>query len=355
MTLHPVHLLRKALMDLDLSEDQQALHDTVQDLFEKESPTTAVRAAEPGGFDPDLWRTVVEMGLASIAASEASGGGGAGISELAVVAEDVGRYLAPIPFIEASVATTVLADLPGSDALAAIVRRVVDGEALATIALHPVRDGVARTVPAGAIADVVLARRDDQLVVVDAPAPADATLPNLGSMPIAHRPVGEDAVVVAEGDEAIALHQHAVRLWQQLTGVALVGLGRRALEIAVDYVQERKAFGVIIANFQTIQHHLSDDVALLEGARLLAYEAAWAQDTGQDDADELALMAFLYAWEAGLKTASDSLHFHGGYGFSLEYDIQLFLRRAKAWPLVCGDPAGLYAELGRGFAATKGA
>jgi alkylation response protein AidB-like acyl-CoA dehydrogenase len=87
---------------------------------------------------------------------------------------------------------------------------------------------------------------------------------------------------------------------------------------------------------------------MLEGARLLAHEAAWAQDDGQENADELALMAFLYCWESALKTASDSLHFHGGYGFSLEYDIQLFLRRAKAWPLVCGDPAALYAELGRG-------
>jgi alkylation response protein AidB-like acyl-CoA dehydrogenase len=334
-------------MDLDLSEDQQVLHDTVQELFEKESPTTAVRAAEPGGFDENLWRTVVDMGLPTIAVDEEHGGGGAGIAELAVVAENVGRYLAPIPYVEAAAASTVLTSLPGSNALDPIVRRVADGAALATVALHPVRDGAARTVPAGAVADVVLALRGDQLVVVaEAPA-AGATLANLGAMPIAHRAVGDGAIVVAEGDAARATHRRAVRLWQQLTAVALVGLGRRALEIAVEYVQERRAFGVLIANFQTIQHRLADDVSMLEGARLLAYEAAWAQDNALEHADELALMAFLYAWESALETASDSLHFHGGYGFSLEYDIQLFLRRAKAWPLVCGDPAALYAELGR--------
>jgi alkylation response protein AidB-like acyl-CoA dehydrogenase len=338
-------------MDLGLSEDQQALHDTVQELFEKESPTAAVRAAEPGGFDENLWRTIVEMGLPTIAVSEARGGGGAGIAELAVVAENVGRYLAPIPFVEAAAASTVLAALPESVSLDPIVGRVVGGDAIATVALHPVVDGVARTVPAGAVADVVVALRGNQLVLVDDPAPADATLPNLGAMPIAHRPVGDGAIVLADGNDAVAAHRHAVRLWQQLTAAALAGLGRRALEIAVDYVQERRAFGVLIANFQTIQHRLADDVSMLEGARLLAYEAAWAQDNGLDNADELALMAFLYAWESALKTASDSLHFHGGYGFSLEYDIQLFLRRAKAWPLVCGDPSTLYAEVGRGVAA----
>jgi alkylation response protein AidB-like acyl-CoA dehydrogenase len=337
-------------MELDFNEDQQALHDTVQELFEKESPTTAVRAAEPGGFDPDLWRTVVEMGLPSIAVDESHGGGGAGILELAVVAEHVGRYLAPIPFVEAAAASSVLAALPGSSALDPVVQRVIEGSAIATVALHPARDGVAHTVPAGAVADVVLALRGDQLVVVDEPPASDATLQNLGAMPIAHRAVGDGALVVAEGDDAIARHRHAVRLWQQLTATALAGLGRRALEIALDYVQERRAFGVLIANFQTIQHRLADDVSMLEGARLLAYEAAWAQDNGLDDADQLALMAFLYAWESALKTASDSLHFHGGYGFSLEYDIQLFLRRAKAWPLVCGDPEAIYAELGRDIA-----
>ena len=83
------------------------------------------------------------------------------------------------------------------------------------------------------------------------------------------------------------------------------------------------------------------------GARVLAYEAAWAHDVYAGDADDLALMSFLFAWETALKTATESLHFHGGYGFTLEYDIQLYLRRAKAWPLVCGDPRARYAEVGR--------
>jgi alkylation response protein AidB-like acyl-CoA dehydrogenase len=102
---------------------------------------------------------------------------------------------------------------------------------------------------------------------------------------------------------------------------------------------------VLIANFQTIQHRLADNVTALDGGRLLAYEAAWAADGGLPNAGTLATMAFLFASEAAFKTASESLHFHGGYGYTLEYDIQLFFRRAKAWPLVAGDPRAEYVAL----------
>jgi alkylation response protein AidB-like acyl-CoA dehydrogenase len=112
---------------------------------------------------------------------------------------------------------------------------------------------------------------------------------------------------------------------------------------------------VLIGTFQTIQHRFADDVTALDGARLLAYEAAWAFDAGQDNAGELATMAFLYAGEAAFKTAAESLQFHGGYGYTLEYDIQLYFRRAKAWVLVAGDPKAAYAELGRRFYGPKGA
>jgi alkylation response protein AidB-like acyl-CoA dehydrogenase len=133
--------------------------------------------------------------------------------------------------------------------------------------------------------------------------------------------------------------------WRALTGAALVGLGRRALDIGLAYVLEREAFGVLIGSFQTIQHRLADDDTALEGARLLAYKSAWAQDVGHPQAPELATMAFLFAAETAFRTASDSLHFHGGYGYALEYDIQLYFRRAKAWALAAGDPRAAYASL----------
>jgi alkylation response protein AidB-like acyl-CoA dehydrogenase len=130
-----------------------------------------------------------------------------------------------------------------------------------------------------------------------------------------------------------------------LTGAALVGLGTKALEMGIDYAMQRHAFGVLIATFQTIQHRLADNATALDGARLLAYKAAWAADEELPTAATLATMSFLFAAETAFKTASESLHFHGGYGYTLEYDIQLYFRRAKAWPLLLGDPRAEYSRL----------
>jgi alkylation response protein AidB-like acyl-CoA dehydrogenase len=172
-------------------------------------------------------------------------------------------------------------------------------------------------------------------------------LANLGAMPLADCPVGDHPMVLASGASAVAAHRRAVEQWKALTAVALIGLANRALEIGVEYVLERHAFGVLIAKFQSIQHHLADDAAAVLGGRLLAYEAAWARDTGAANADELSAMAFLFAARTAQKTAGDSLHFHGGYGFTTEYDIQLYFRRAKAWPLLAGDPEAQYAAVAR--------
>jgi hypothetical protein len=228
----------------------------------------------------------------------------------------------------------------------------VAGDALVTLALAPAEHGVAGLVPAGAVADAVVALDGDELVVVRDRAIGPATpleaVPNLGSMPIADRDLGVgERIVVARGAAAVATHRRAVHRWEALTGAALVGLGARALDIGVSYVLERRAFGSLIGSFQSVTHRLADDATALDGARLLALEAAWAVDAGRRDADVLATMAALGAGEAAFSTAAHCLQFHGGYGYTLEYDIQLYFRRAKAWSLVAGDPDARLAELGR--------
>jgi alkylation response protein AidB-like acyl-CoA dehydrogenase len=339
-------------MDLDLTEDQVALREMVEDFVMKESTVEAVREAEPLGFSAGMWRKVVDMGLVTIAVPEQLGGGGAGFLDLALAVEHFGRTLAPVPLIEASVANHVLALLAGGagDAATALLNDAVAGDALVTLAVRPAIDGVAAIVPGGAIADAVIALDGDELVVVRqstiTPATPAEAIPNLGALPIADRDLAEgERIVLASGAAALDAHRRAVGQWEALTANALVGAGQRALEIGLEYVMERKAFGVLIGTFQTIQHRFADDVTALDGARLLAYEAAWAQDVDQDDARELATMAFLYAGEAAFKTAAESLQFHGGYGYTLEYDIQLYFRRAKAWLLVAGDPKARYADL----------
>jgi alkylation response protein AidB-like acyl-CoA dehydrogenase len=328
-------------MDLDLTDDQAALRDAVASLFAKEAPITVVRDAEPLGFDAALWAKVADMGLATITVPEALGGGGFGFVDLAIAVEELGRTLAPVPLIEAAVANHLRAHVGADEAT---------GGDLTTIAIDPARGGVARAVPAGAIADAAIVLDGDELVLVRrsgvgpmTPAPS---IPNLGSMPIADCTVDAgERLVLATGPAALDAHREAVAHWELLTAAALVGLGSRALEIGLEYVLERRAFGVLIGSFQTIQHRLADNVTALEGARLLAFEAAWAHDVGDPGARELASMAYLFAGETAGKAAADSVQFHGGYGYTLEYDIQLFLRRAKAWVLVAGDPKHRYAEL----------
>ncbi|MER5668162.1 acyl-CoA dehydrogenase family protein [Streptomyces mirabilis] len=353
-------------MDLDFTDDQSALRDTLRTFFEKESSTAAVRAAEPLGFDAALWRKVVDLGLAAIAVPEHLGGGGAGFVELAIAAECLGQSLAPVPLIEAAVANDLIASLSeggswsadaGSsssggpdDRLESLTARAVAGELLATLALHPVTGDLARLVPAGAVADLVAVLRGDELLLLRqpdrGPAAPGGAVDNLGALPLADCAIDtEHALVLARGPAAVRAYRRALSRWELLTGAALFGLGSKALDIGVDYVMQRKAFGVLIGTFQTIQHRLADNAIALDGARLLAYEAAWAQDENLPTADTSATMAFLFAAETAYKTASEVLHFHGGYGYTLEYDIQLYFRRAKAWSLVAGDSRAAYARL----------
>ena len=142
--------------------------------------------------------------------------------------------------------------------------------------------------------------------------------------------------------EGCAAFETALDEWLLLTAAALVGLGARSLEIGVEYVKEREAFGVPIGSFQAVAHRLADSATALDGARLLAYEAAWAVEDDPGRATELAALAFAFAAEAARDASYRSLHFHGGYGFMMEYDIQLFWRRARAWTNVWAEPAAGY-------------
>lgn len=334
-------------MNLDFTEEQQALRGTLRDFFEKESPPRAVRAAEPLGFDAALWRKVCELGLPFVAVPEELGGGGAGWVELAIAAEALGQYLAPVPLIEAAVAGGLLATIAPSAAEAAVAGERLATLALSPAALSPATGGVARLVPAGAVADLVLVLRGEELLLVEQRGRPAAAVPNLGAMPLADCAVPESAVVLARGEEAVAAWSRGVRQWRLLTAAALAGLAARALDIGLGYVLQRRAFGVLIGSFQTVQHRLADHATSVDGARLLAYKAAWAFDSWLPSAGFLAEAAFLFAAETAFATASDSLHFHGGYGYTLEYDIQLYFRRAKAWPLVAGDRRAGYAALAR--------
>jgi alkylation response protein AidB-like acyl-CoA dehydrogenase len=176
-------------------------------------------------------------------------------------------------------------------------------------------------------------------VVVETDPPTLDPPDNLGDSAIADRSFrSEPRTVVATGARAFELHDRAVDEWRVLMAGTLVGLAGAALEMGVEYAQQRHQFGVPIGSFQSIAHGLADVATAVDGAQLLVREAAWAADEAGAEAAALARMAFLFAARSAQQTTAAALHVHGGYGFTLEYDIQLYHRRAKAWPLLLGDP-----------------
>ena len=329
-------------MRLELTDDERTIEEVFGGFFRNECPTALVRAAEPLGFDRGLWARLTELGAPAMGLSEARGGGGATLTDLAIVAEHVGRSIAPVPFVEHVTALRLL------DACGAVTDALRDGVEIATVALGPVRTDRWPLVPAGAVASTVVGMVGDDLVAVRSDAPGSAPS-NHACMPIADRSV-EGATVLASGAAAHRALAVARAEWQTLTAAALVGIARSALDLALVYVNERHQFDRPIGAFQAVQHQLADLPIALEGAGLLAAKAAWAGDRRTPglvsidtcditDFTALAAMAFLYTSDTATLATDRSLHVHGGYGFSEEYDIQLYYRRARGWSLIAGDPA----------------
>jgi alkylation response protein AidB-like acyl-CoA dehydrogenase len=321
-------------VDLGLSDDQQAIAEAFGGFFANESPPTVARASEPLGFSAELWARSKAMDMAAMAAPESRGGSGASISDLIVVSEALGQAIAPIPLIEHWVASRLW---PHDE--------VLSGDAIATVALHPAVGGTWALVPAGAVADIVIGVDGDDLVAVRS-SPPMAGPRNHAAMPLADRSTAGTRTSIGPA----SVFAQAVAEWKVLTASALVGISRAALTQAVDYVQNRVQFGRPIGSFQAVQHLLADLPVVIDSSHLLTHKAAWALDTQQpaqmtwDDNDvtdpgALASMAFVFASDGAVLATDRALHVHGGYGFSAEYDIQLYYRRARGWSLVYRDPS----------------
>lgn len=326
--------------DLALDASEQSVADHFTRFFGRECRPDVVRAAEPLGHSDELWLKLCELGVPGIGVAEAAGGGGASMLEVFLVAEAAGRVLAPVPLVDHVVA-----------ARAHPVGDLVAGEAIAAFAPRPAVDGTFRLVPSGAVAEVVVGLDGDDLVAVRGEAPGRAPA-NHADSPLADRSAGTEGGAGAErtvigGRTAF---ERALVEWKLLYASQLAGLAARALEIVTEYVKERSQFGRPVGGFQAVQHGLADCVAPVHGARLLAAKAAWALDEGLEgridtDADDvedptaLATMAHMFAADTAAAVTRRAVQYHGSYGVSREYDIQLYHRRARGWALVLGDPA----------------
>jgi len=308
----------------ELTEEQTALDEAVGRLLAKTSSPGQVReaeAADPSGFSPAVWHGLVDMGLLDAAASRE-----AGLPDLAVVCLRAGAHLAPVPLTESLVAARATG--------AADANRVVVFSPLG------IDGAIAPLVSGGAVADDIVACDGDRLVVGAAGRTRSRrTLSGIATCDVT---IGDVRTVDRLTPE------HALDEWRVLAAAELAGLARAALDLGVAYVKDRHQFGVPIGSFQSIQHRLADLHTAVDGARLLALEAASAlEDEGDPDGPALAVMAFDYCGQIAEGASEASLHFHGGYGFMLEYDVQLYVRRAKARRLALGDPRLQRLEIAR--------
>lgn len=336
------------------SEDQQAVSEAFGDLFAREATPEVVRAAEArGGFDRGLWHKLAAAGAPGMAVPAADGGGGASLVDLAVVVYEWGRRIAPVPLVEHAVTARLLCTGAGRGVPRELRDAVVSGDLVATLALQPVSSsGSARLVPAGAVADVVAGVRDGDLIL-DRSEPPGQARPNTADLPLADRDLS-GAAVIATGEAAGDAWNAALTEWKALMAVAYAGLASEVLAMGVAYVKQRHQFGVPVGSFQAVQHGLADAATRAEGARLLAFRAVCAVDGDHPGGKRLASMALLFGAESARFAADRVLQYHGGYGYSAEYDVQLYYRRAAAWLLQLGEPAAEVARLAEDDLGPKG-
>ena len=294
-------------MRFSFDDDQLAFRDTVRDLLVKAcTPDVIRRAWEGDALDRGVWDQLAEMGVLGILAPEDTSGMGLDERWLVLLLEEAGYAGLPHPIVE-----TAAVAMP-------LVAGRVEPNALITTDLGgPI-------VPSAADADHVLVGMS--LVTGATVEPAEVV--DRGRR--AGRVSGNGEPV--EGDADLAFDRGA---WG--TAAYLVGLGRRMLDLTVDYVKEREQFGVPIGSFQAVKHHLADAALQLEFARPAVYRAAWSLATGDEHRSRDVSMAKAMASDAALLTGRKALQCHGAIGYTEEADLHLFLKRSWALARTWGD------------------
>jgi alkylation response protein AidB-like acyl-CoA dehydrogenase len=334
-------------MNFELSEDQQLLRETFARYLNENSSMSRVRAAQPSGFDPALWTDLAELGAFSLRVPEDAGGVGLGLLDAAVFMEEVGRTLASGPIAETLVAARLLATL-APNATSAWLERVLSGDAVVSIAFHNIADEPVQWIAGGAVAEAVIARDGDRIVLIQVPASERKAESNLASTPIAElRLAGAERSVLSNNDSGRQMFAQAIEEWKLLIAAGLAGLSREAIRLASAYACERSAFGQPIGTYQAISHPLADLSADTDGGKFLAWKAI--RDIADAKANAGAEISLALWWNVDTagRAVAQALHTFGGYGLTTEYDIHLYNLRAKAWPLIFGDPARVLEEAGR--------
>lgn len=346
------------MIDLRYGEVEEELQTSVREMLADRSPVSKVLAGCEGGaaFDADLWRVLATgMGLAGLTVPERYGGGGAGLREAAVVAEELGRAVAPVPYLgSAVVAAAVLAAAGDEELLTAVAA----GNATAALAV-PFATAPGPFTPAfsadgqavsGTVQGVVDALGAHTLLVpADAglyAVPADA--PGVGRHPVVSldltRPACDltlqraEGRLLAAGDAGRQAAEAGLLAGAAVLASEQLGVAQWCLDTTVAHLKQRYQFGRPVGSFQALKHRLADLWVEIAQARAAARYAAGCAAAGDPDLPVAVALAQATCSPVAVRAAEECVQLHGGIGFTWEHPAHLFLKRAKSDAIGFGTP-----------------
>lgn len=312
-------------MDFGFTEDQRDIQRTARELLaERAKPERVREHAEAGTTDAELWRELSQLGWPGIAVPEEDGGQGLGRIELSILCEELGRCLAPVPFLPSVLAATLIQYGGSAEQRGRWLPGLASGETVGAVA--SVSGGVAEFVVSGPEAGVIVLLDEDGGAVafdaadadVQAIAPIDPTRSAARVTP----PAGGGQALA--GDVAAAVDTALVAVSSELVGIC-----DRALEMTVAYVKDRKQFGVPVGAYQAVSHRCAQMLLETEKARSTTAAAGWAADAEPALLAESAALAKAAASTAGREVTASAIQAHGGIGFTWEADVHWLYKRAQ--------------------------
>jgi alkylation response protein AidB-like acyl-CoA dehydrogenase len=323
-------------MDFGLTDDQREIQRTARELLAERAKPERVRETieshpPAGTTDTALWKELCELGWPGIAISEPYGGQGLGTIELSILCEELGRTVAPVPFLPSAMAACVIEQVGSPEQRERWLGRLASGETIG--ALGASVDGTAELVIGGVDAQVIVLVEDDGTGRVLAAEEADVTpLAPIDPTRTAARvsaPASQGETL--DGDISAGVDRALVAISSELVGVC-----ERALEMTLAYVKERKQFGVPVGSYQAVSHRCAQMLLDTEKARALTAFAAWSADADPDGLAEAAAMAKAASSDAGREVTAGAIQMHGGIGFTWEADVHWLYKRAQLDAVLLG-------------------
>jgi len=311
-------------MDFGLSDDQREIQRTARDMLsERSTPERMREHAQDHRSDDELWRGLSGLGWPGIAVAESHGGQGLGQIELSILCEELGRVLAPVPFLPSVMAAALIGEAGSESLKERWLGGLASGEL--TGALGVCAGGVAELVIGAPEADVLVLLDDDARARVL--AAGEAEVENVDSIDPT-RATGRVIAPAGAGEELPGDVSAGVDRSLICVSSELVGVCDRALSMTVAYVSERRQFGVPVGSYQAVSHRCAQMLLDTEKARSTAAAAAWSADSDPAGLAEAAAMAKAAASQAGCDVTASAIQAHGGIGFTWEADVHWLYKRA---------------------------